>query len=274
MSDVIKNSGQILFNNGQTQNTNDAFTDLEAPLEAVKQAFTCAGGVITTTGIVGADGKITYEVEIYNYSSEAFTNIVFDDAIVLSPLPNPGPGFTLTSTHTNVGTLPAIQFTDIPDIPAESTYTVVYSIQLDDDIELGTTITNQATIDYDENPGAAVDTNTIVVTYQYTAIDAVKTAPENALCGSTFNYVLSFENTGNVNATSVTLTDTLPAEFAVGSMVITNAGVEVDSDDYSYERVGNLLTITPDEGSEDIFDIEPGAGKKLVVTITGTATCA
>lgn len=90
--------------------------------------------------------------------------------------------------------------------------------------------------------------------------------------GQPFSYTITLENSGNLDATGVVITDVLPTGFSISSIVSTTGGIQTifTEDDYVVDPVTNTLTLP----SGSIYSIsvpasQSGVPGKTVVTITG-----
>lgn len=91
------------------------------------------------------------------------------------------------------------------------------------------------------------------------------------ITGQSFSYIITLENSGNLEASGVILTDTLPEGFAISSIVSESGGTstEFSADDYTVESSTNTLTL-PTGGTATISVPAATEGVAGVTTITIT----
>ena len=116
-----------------------------------------------------------------------------------------------------------------------------------------------------------VETATATITpLSYANVEVVKTqTTPNAVLQEDFSYTLTLNNTGNLEANNVIVTDNLPSEFSLESVTLSSQGVTrtLDSSEYSYEN--NLLTV-PASGSTLSLDLLPD--QQIVLSLNGRFT--
>ncbi|MDI9217339.1 MULTISPECIES: DUF11 domain-containing protein [Clostridium] len=283
MANIITNQATINYNN-TTSSSYPVTTYVEPLLAVTKKAYTVQDGVIKDTGTVGKDRTVIYDILLVNHSSTDFTNLVIQDKVTLDDVSYVDQSFTYdteNSTYPNEATgINEIKIT-VPSLAAESTLELHYALIFNNDIPIGTLLSNKALVNYAEDPSqAGTESNPVDITLYYTetTVTATKTGPDSILCGQTYSYNLEFENTGDQVATDVSIVDNLPDNFTpdLSKIVIINDGTQLTTDQYNAEYDSNTHTLTISEKDESgtlttNLSIKPG--KKLTATITGSHNC-
>ena len=123
-------------------------------------------------------------------------------------------------------------------------YEFIYSARILENVTDGT-ITNVTTVSGTaDNETVSATASSTITAASFARVVVVKSqSSENPVIGEDFSYTLNLTNTGNLDATSVLVTDELPENFSLESVDMINGGITttLDPADYSYEN--NLLTI-------------------------------
>ena len=140
-------------------------------------------------------------------------------------------------------------------------------------------ITNEAIIT--ANEGSATG-DLIIVTPSPTAtitledfasIEIIKNVSSSEIVsGEEFSYTLLLENSGNLDANGVVITDALPENFSVSSITVLTNGIETTygPSDYSIDTTTNTLTLPSSSGPEIIVPAaQNGLSGTTLITITG-----
>ena len=276
LSQNISNNANITYNEKTLDINTPLITRVEPNMKVYKYAITDCGR-FNTTGIIGEERKVTYDILLINYSSQNFTDVVINDTISLSnDIDISGITYVAEESmfeNSDIGGLPNIQF-NVGTLSQESQLIVHYTLKLSDEVPIGTVIKSKTNVNYNENTNITednvvtpIEANEIDLTLDYTStkIEATKTAPSNVLCGENFDYNLIFENVGVNVATGVSILDYLPKEFVINYVKVVNGNTTLERGiDYNYDENANPLLIT-DTGTS--LNINPG--EMLVVTING-----
>ena len=276
LSQNISNNANITYNEKTLDINTPLITRVEHNMKVYKYATTDCGR-FNTTGIIGEERKVTYDILLINYSSQNFTDVVINDTISLSnDIDISGITYVAEESmyeNSDIGGLPNIQF-NVGTLSQESQLIVHYTLKLSDEVPIGTVIKSKTSVNYNENTNITednvvtpIEANEIDLTLDYTStkIEATKTAPSNVLCGENFDYNLIFENVGVNVATGVSILDYLPKEFVINYVKVVNGNITLERGvHYNYDENANPLLIT-DTGTS--LNINPG--EMLVVTING-----
>jgi uncharacterized repeat protein (TIGR01451 family) len=109
---------------------------------------------------------------------------------------------------------------------------------------------------------------------EYAEVSVTKNVSSNeVVVGETFSYTIILSNSGNLDATGVIVTDTLPDGFVISSISALTGGVQriFQPDEYSVDSTTNTLTLT--SGSVETITVPAavnGNNGTTVITITGS----
>ena len=183
--------------------------------------------------------EITATVEIVNRGPADATNIVLSDNFGTGALGNPT---NVTLSHGALSDPPYNGRWTIPALLSGETATMTVTLTVEA-TAAGTTVSRWREIiasdqpDPDSTPDNGVDTEddynsyTVVVNAADVDLQLTKTAPSTAAVGEEFDYTLQVENLSALDATGVTITDTLPPEVSfVSSAACTASGQNVACD--------------------------------------------
>ncbi|HEX7149892.1 MAG TPA: hypothetical protein VF618_00275 [Thermoanaerobaculia bacterium] len=204
-----------------------------------------------------ADTNVTYTLGVTNYGPSDAVNVVLADPIpagatFVSLTQIDGPTFTCDATvQCTIALLPRNQF---------ATFELVLAVQ--------SSFTNTATVTSATNDPAPVsDTASVTTTVTASADLAVtKNGPMSAAVGSEVTYQLTVVNHGPSTATSVTLTDTIPAGATFVSLTQTG-GPTFTCDNSVQCTIGSLLS-----GATATFDLVLRVQSNFSNTATVTST--
>lgn len=156
---------------------------------------------------------LTYTVSVTNPATVPATNVLVTDAIPAGTTYASG----LTASVPFTGTNPATGIT-LTSIPAGVTATVSWNVTVNSGIPPTNPISNQATI---SGTGYSYTTNSVATQVNFADVTVLKTVDKSfAGAGEILTYTLQLGNTGNVNASSITITDAIPSgtTFVPGSV--------------------------------------------------------
>ncbi len=231
--------------------------------------------------------NITYQVYVRNDGTQPLYNITIADNLGGTGTPLSyvagtgsvniaGVNSSITPTITN----PLTFILPSPlDAGEQATLTFVMRVNpsLSGDV---TEIINTATISANEGStsGAVITvdpapTSTITLEdFALVTIDKAVSSNE-VFPGQAFDYIITLENSGVLNAEGVVVTDVLPDGFVVNSITATSNGTQTtyNTGDYTIEPATNTLTLPTGSGAEIVVPAAVGGVNGVtVVQITGT----
>jgi len=181
---------------------------------------------------VPAGGALTYTLTYQNTGTANATDVMINDTLPdevtydsADPLPTSVTDGTLTW--------------DIGEIAPDGPHTITINVTVKSPIANGTVITNNATITCSLGSCSEAEQTTIV---SAPILNIEKTdSPDPVEAGGTLTYVITVTNTGNANATSVTIID----DYDQTNLTIINAGGGVDNGDTITWIVAELAAGAP-----------------------------
>ncbi len=207
-----------------------------------------------------AAGTVTYVVSLTNGGSSALSDITVTDTLgtyetgggtAVTPLTIDGDALLLTDGAVTGRLTPAageesVSFT-IPALAAGSDAQLIYSAQVNETAPLapGSTIVNTVTAEAAGLTDPVTATAAINVA-EYADVAVVKTmSPAELSDGDPLTYTFTLTNSGNTEATQLTLTDAF--DPAPASITVTVDGTARASTEYTYE--GGVLTFPSETGT-------------------------
>ena len=231
--------------------------------------------------------NITYQVYVRNDGTLPLYNVTVSDDLggVGTPLSFVLGTATVNIDGTNTSIIPTsvnpLTFVLPTPLAAGSQATITFvmrvSAGLDSSVE---SITNTASITANEGSVAgdviSVDpAPTATITLEDFALVTINksVSADEILPGEVFSYTISLENSGNLNANGVVVTDVLPGGFDINSITAVTNGVQTiySPGEYSVDPTTNTLTLPVGSGAEIIVPAATASGSGLTtITITGT----
>ena len=283
MSTPINNTASITYGYGRSGS--DSAVSNTATTNLIED-YAISAYKISNNQSFRVGENITYQIHISNDGTLGLYNVTVSDNLGGSG--NPlifvegsatlninGVNTTITPTSLNplVFTLPSVLNAGERAI---ITYIARVNSSLPTTIE---SITNTATISANEGSSTG---SPIVVTpdpfvtlprAEYAEVLITKNVSANeVVVGDTFSYTLTLSNYGNLDATGVIVTDTLPTGFVISSITSLTNGVQrvFQSTEYSVDS-SNTLTLT--SGSAETITVPAavnGNSGTTIITITGS----
>ena len=230
--------------------------------------------------------NITYVVNITNDGTEPLYLVTISDDLggVGTPLSFvESSGLFIVNNTTSVvvpTTLNPLTFTLTTPLLSDESATLVFVARVSS--SLGDTvneITNTATVTAREGSttGDIITANpSPSITLQledYAQLSLTKEVSASEIVpNQAFDYVITIENTGSLDATNVVVTDQLPTGFVVNSITAVTNGVSTsyDASDYSIDPVTNTLTLPTNDLKAIVVPAAVGGISGItVITING-----
>ncbi len=231
--------------------------------------------------------NITYQVYVRNDGTQPLFNVTIADDLGGAGTPLSfvagtgsvninGVNSQIAPTATN-----PLSFTLPGSLAAGEQATLTFVLRVDSSLASTVdSITNTATITANEGSAAGdvisvtpAPTATITLEdFAFLTIDKAVSANE-IFPGQPFDYTITIENSGVLEARGVEVTDVLPAGFVINSITATTNGTETTYQpaDYTVETSSNTLTLPTGSGAEIVVPASVGGVNGVtVIKINGT----
>ena len=283
MATQINNSASVTYAYGRSgfdsATSNVATTSLieDYAISATKQTLNASfrpGENITYVVTVNNDGtEPLYAVSISDDLGGTGTPLIFVEGSGLAVYD--GTTYPLVPT-----TLSPLSFTLPVILPAGESATFLFVARVNSSLSSTVTeITNTVTVTGREgsttgtvitvspNPTATISLEDYALLSITKEVSATEIVPDQA-----FDYVITIENNGSLDATNVVVTDTLPAGFTINSIVGVTGGVSTTFTpaDYTVDPTTNTLTLPTGGGVSIVVPASSGGvAGTTVITING-----
>lgn len=231
--------------------------------------------------------NITYQIYIRNDGTEPLYNVTVSDDLggVNNPL-----SYIVGSASLNLNGLnSAITPTDLRPLTfvlpgvlsAGSQATITYIARVSSILPTTTdSIVNSSSITANEGSATGVlisvdPVPTATITLEdFALLSITKDVSETEIVsGQSFSYTITLENSGNLDADGVVVTDVLPESFDISSITLLSEGVTtvLGPTDYSVDSATNTLTIPNGSALSISVPAADATGSgSVVITITGS----
>ena len=229
--------------------------------------------------------NITYMINVRNDGTAALYNVTINDDLGGSsaPLMFVDGSAMLNFNGTNSEIVPTstspLSFTLPQALQGGDQATITYVAKASPVLSpTEGTITNTATITANEgsesgqsisvtpNPSVNLSIDDFAEIVMNKEVSANEIVP-----GQTFSYTITLENSGNLDANNVVLTDVLPTNFTISSITSLTNGVLTTYSDSNYTVDGsNKLTLPTSGASITVPAAVGGVSGSTIVTITGS----
>lgn len=281
LATILNNSATLTYNSGD--NTASAASNVVST--SLLDSYSITAVKNTANDSWRPSENITYLVTVTNTGTQPLTSVeITDDLgaagtplayVANSALVIDGSEVTaVTPTSTNPLVIPLVNA-----LQSGESVTVVYVAQVSAAIaDTIDTITNTATASATQGgAGATVTsepTSVTILREDFAQIDIVKAVDKTVISsGDTLTYTFTIENSGNIPATNVVITDTLPEGFAITSIESETDGVVTvyDATDYTVDA-NNTLILPVGEKTITVPARDESGNGVTTVTITGVVT--
>ena len=249
--------------------------------------YAISGIKTTLNGEFRPGENVTYQLYVRNDGTQPLYNVTLSDDLggVGNPLSFVPGSASVNIDGSNSPIVPTSTnpLTFVLPSPFESgsqatvTFVMRVSAGLDSTVE---SITNTATITANEGSvtGTLISVSpapTATITLEdFASLTINKTVSADEISpNETFSYTISLENSGNLDANGVIVTDVLPEGFSVSSITALTNGVLVTyaADEYSVDAATNTLTLPVGTGAEITVPAATATETGLtVITVTGS----
>ncbi len=231
--------------------------------------------------------NVTFQVYVRNDGTQPLYNVTISDNLggAGTPLSFVAGTGSVNVAGVNSSIIPTttnpLTFTLTNPLAAGEQVTLTFVMRVDPALASTiTSITNTATIT--ANEGSATGTlisvtpaPTATITLEDFALLSVdKAVSSNEIFpGQAFDYTITIENSGVLEARGVEITDVLPAGFVINSITSTSNGIQTtyNTGDYTVDASTNTLTLPTGSGAEIIVPAAVGGVNGItVIKLTGT----
>lgn len=281
MASIINNQANISYQYNQT-NANVSSNIVETTV------LDLYGITATKTALQNTyrlNENITYITRIENNGSDDLYNLILQDDLAQNHLTPIETSVTLIKNNETIQLVPSNPFIlNIPGIlsPEEVIY-IIYVAKVNNNLASDiTTLTNTQTITARgggvTGPLVSVTPNpqATITKANYADLTIIKsTDKETIMSGDNLTYTFNIENSGNITAENIILTDYLPTGFTITSITseTNNITTTYNPNEYTFDTPTRLLTLPNTVGTP--IQVPPsmnGINGKTVVKITGTVT--
>lgn len=231
--------------------------------------------------------NVTYQIYVRNDGTLPLYNVTISDDLggVGTPLSFVSGTASLNVDGTNTPIIPTsvnpLSFVIPSPFAAGSQATVTFVVRvsaaLDSSVE---SITNTASVTANEGSptGTIISINpplTSTITLEdFASLVINKSVSTDEISpGETFSYTIALENSGNLDANGVVVTDVLPVGFDISNITVTTNGTSItySPGEYSVDVATNTLTLPVGSGPEITVPAATNTETGLtVITVTGS----
>lgn len=277
MATTITNQASVTFD--YTGSTGSVTNESNTVSAVINDQYSFTLDLTSSSTSYRPGETITYFVKVTNIGSAGLSNIKVSDDMangvinyisgtaqmiydnVITPL-------TATSTNPLELTLPIT-------LPAGESVIVTYNTSVDSVLSARiTNIINTVTVTASAGSTTITQVDSLTLTIEDYANVIIEKSQnrENLNVNDTLVYTLTLTNTGNLDANNVIITDQLPEEFLITSIVSNNNGTThtYSSNEYTISST-NELTLPNGTGTTIMVPADDGTGSNITtITITGT----
>lgn len=284
MATTINNIASATYNFGRSESasaiSNTATTNLI-------EEFSVSGTKITNNSTFRNGENITYQISVSNDGTSSLYNVTVTDNLGgdTNPLTYVDGSGTFNINGITSFIIPTsvrpLTFVLPSPLSSGETATIVFVARVSSGLASDvTSIENTATITAREGSETGDEISvtpsptTTIERGDFAEVSLVKDVSSSQVTsGETFSYKITLTNSGNLDATGVVITDTLPDNFTIETITSETNGVTTtfSASDYSVDSSSNTLTLPSGSSlSITVPASSDGTSGQTVVTITGS----
>lgn len=280
---TINNTASVTYSFGRSETasavSNTATTNLI-------EEYSISGSKISNNETFRNGENLTYQISVSNDGTSSLYNVTVSDDLggETNPLTFLDGSGTYNINGITAGIIPTgvrpLVFTLPSPLASGETATIVFVARVSAGLDASVTeITNTATItaNEDSTTGTSISVTpspTVTVPRgEFADVTLTKDVSSAQItAGETFSYKITLSNSGNLDATGLIITDTLPDGFTIQSVTSETDGVTTTFSASDYEVDASTNTLTLPSGSTLSITVPAASGGSsgtTVVTITG-----
>lgn len=281
---TINNIASVTYSFGRSETasavSNTATTNLI-------EEYSISGSKITNNETFRNGENLTYQISVSNDGTSSLYNVTISDDLggASNPLTFLDGSGTYNINGITAGIIPTgvrpLVFVLPSPLASGETATITFVARVSSALDSGVdSITNTATITANEGSttgtqiSASPNPTVIIARGEFADVTLTKDVSSAQItAGETFSYRITLSNSGNLDATGVIVTDTLPEGFTIDSVTSETDGVTTtfSASDYSVDVSTNTLTLPSGSAlSITVPAARDGVSGTTVVTITGS----
>lgn len=282
--ETISNQAHVTFSYGESETTKTNSSNIVN--SSIKDKYSISVEKTSTTECFRAGEIISYMIRVTNTGCGCLSNFTITDTLGGEDYASYVEGSARIFINGSMNTispsdLSPLTFSVQDRLERDDEFVLQYNVLVDSNISSEVSeITNEVTVSgyacgcgCDGNNNRVEETASLTIPKcEYAEVIITKSVSNDSICpGEELDYIITLTNTGNVDATNVVVTDSLPSNFTVMEIHSENNGVhyKYDASEYDIDDA-NLLTF-PNETGTAIFvpAIAPGVDNTTRIRIHG-----
>ena len=283
--ETITNQAHVTFSYGDLETTKTNNSNIVN--SSIKDKYSLSVEKTSTTECFKAGEIISYIVSVKNTGCGCLSNFEITDTLGgegYASFVNGSGKIFIGGTMSNIvpTALSPLTFSVSGRLERDEEFVLQYNVLVDSNISSEVNeITNSVEVrgyacgcSCDDNDSRFVEGTAehTITKCEYAEVLITKAVSnDNVCCGEEVDYIITLTNTGNVDATNVVVTDSLPTNFTVMSISKENNGVhyKYDSSEYTVDD-SNLLTLPNETGTIiEVPALAPGVDNTTRIYIHG-----